>query len=304
MSNVQPLPAPSAHAVTYAGVIEMSVEDWINVEENPVQRGTERRAEYAKHLHVLDAVHQEVRMARLPSGRCIKLDGHTRGFLWGGGLAHKGIRPGRPDYLSVSVYECRRIDDVTALYDKFNSKAAVKTASDEVQGAHRQLNVTFTSALLRAGCYGQAVRLLHQRVNGYGKSYKPGYLRECVREFKTELGKLDACNPARKDFPAPFIMAAIATIRVYGLPAVTFWANYAADAGSKIGDERDPVQALREVLLDARAKHGITTASYFELMGQAVNAVEAELRGATYKRVIRKKTEPQLAAFLRRVKRG
>lgn len=303
MSNVQPLPVAREHAVTYAGVIEMSVEDWINVEENPVQRGTERRAEKATHLHVLDAVHQETRMARLPGGRSIKLDGHTRGFLWAGGLAHKGISPARPDYLSVSVYDCRSIDDVTALYDKFNSKAAVKTASDEVQGAHRQLDLRFTSPLLRAGCYGQAVRLLHQRVNGYGKSYKPGYLRECVREFRAELAKLDACQPARKDFPAPFIMAALATIRVYGQPAVTYWTGYAADAGYKIGEERDPVQALREVLLDARAKQGITTASYFDLMGQAVNAVEAQLHGVNYKRAIRKKTEAHLAAFLRRVKR-
>lgn len=309
MSKVQPLPVarqngPRDHAVVYAGVIEMSVEDWINVEDNPVQRDTERRAKKAKHLHILDAVHQETRMARLPDGQCIKLDGHTRGFLWAGGLAREGIEPRRPEYVSVSVYDCRAKVDVIALYDKFNSKAAAKTAVDEVQGAHRQLKLQFTSPLLRAGCYGQAVRLLHQRVNGYGKSSEPGYLRVCVAEFQAELAKLDAFDPGHKDFPAPFIMAALSTIRVYGKPAVEFWDDYARDAGSKIGDERDPVQALREVLLDARARRDINSATYFDMMGQAVNTVEAHLRGMTYKRVVRKKTEAQLAAFLRRVKRA
>ena len=303
MSNVEPLPVPRDHAVAHAGVIEMSVEDWINVPDNPVQRDTARRARKAKHLHVLDPVHQEVRMARLPDASCIKLDGHTRALLWNGGLAHENIQPKRPEYVVATVYECQTREDAKRLYDKFNSRASVKTWQDEVQGAHRELDLHFESSLLRAGRYGMAVRSLYELLYRVAYQTTPTFTRRCVEEFAPELRFLDRCVPSKADFPVAVTMAALATIRDSGSPAVEFWDRYAKDAGYKGDGERDPVQALRETVQTAREQKRLSKQFYLELMGPAAAAVAMDQRGGIYKKKKGIGTgEKKLAALLDRLR--
>lgn len=65
-----------------AHIKKMLVEDWIAVDANPIQRDTERHAAKAKHLRVFHPTHSVVSAAELPSGKLIKLDGHTRALMW------------------------------------------------------------------------------------------------------------------------------------------------------------------------------------------------------------------------------
>ena len=296
MNNVKPQQVPS---LPYS--ITMSVEDWINVEDNPIQRDTKKRAKKAYHLHVFQPVHAEVRMAKLPNGRCIKLDAHTRSFLWDGGLKSRGILPARPEILLVAVYPCRDLQHAKRLYEKFDSKAALKSPQDEIQGAHRELGLKFESPLLKNAFYALSVRTLYLALYG-NKDQGPGFLRRCVKEFTPELKSLDACGPRSNLFPVSFVMAALSTIRVYKEPAVDFWTRYARKEGWRIDSESDPVQALHEYLSAARIEKRLSKQFYAEVMSRAVNAVEKDMRGGTYEKRINKKTTAELAVFLTKAK--
>jgi len=158
MSNVEALPAPrhaapaaSGPGIVYAGTMTMTIDDWIAVPDNPVQRDTERHARKATHLHALHPTHQVVEMARLPNGEQYKVDAHSRAYLWDGRLAGEGIRPERPRLLTVNVWACQSLADVKRHYDTCDSKAAVVTLPDKLHGAQRELELRFRSTLLKSG---------------------------------------------------------------------------------------------------------------------------------------------------------
>jgi hypothetical protein len=316
MSNVEPLPAPDrGHAraaarsvpvagvgIIFAGTMTMTVDDWIAVPDNPVQRDTERHARKATHLHTLHPTHQVVDMARLPNGQQYKADAHSRAFLWDGRLAGEGIRPQRPRLVTVKVWACQNLSDVKRLYDTCDSKAAVETLPDKLHGAQREIGLTFNSTLLKSGRYGQAVKNLYQKVYGYEDRKRPDFLRICVTEFVDDLRRLDDCNPSQGHFPFAITMAALATIRAYGEQAVDFWKGYEREAGWKMDGDRDPIQALHEALQDTRARKQIDSQHQWELMGRAVNAVEMAARSGTYKGRIKKKSAAQLDGFLKTLK--
>lgn len=76
---------------------KMLVEDWIKVEDNPIQRDTEKHAAKAKHLMTPHPSHSFVFAAELPNGKLIKLDGHTRALMW----RRKDVSPPMQDGLRV-----------------------------------------------------------------------------------------------------------------------------------------------------------------------------------------------------------
>lgn len=64
---------------------KMSLHQWLQVPDNPRQRDTIRHATKAAkdHLSEPSLTHLEVSAAELPNGELLKLDGHTRSYLWG-----------------------------------------------------------------------------------------------------------------------------------------------------------------------------------------------------------------------------
>ena len=120
---MQTLPVPT--------IREMTIGARIGVRTNPSQRDHINRR--AAHLDRLEPQHLMVAAAQLPDGTLVKLDGHTR--------AHR--RQSAPERfphhqtLHVAVYPVAYLDRAIALYQTFDSKAAVESSRDQLAGALR-----------------------------------------------------------------------------------------------------------------------------------------------------------------------
>jgi len=110
--------------------IEMSVEEFLDIPDNPAQRDTQQHAKTAskRHLKTLHPSHAKVVIAK-NARETWKVDGHTRGFLWLKGSLEA------PKKLSVDVYHVENRDEAAALYDCFDNIGAVENKRDQIIGA-------------------------------------------------------------------------------------------------------------------------------------------------------------------------
>lgn len=237
----------SAAGVQFSGTIEMTPSQWADVQPNRRQRDTERHAKRAKHLRNPHPVHQRVNAARLPDGRLIKLDGHTRALLWERGELQS------PQTVLVDVWTCENEGAAAALYSTFDNRGAVETSSDQMFGAVRELHLEFSSDLLKSGLYVHAIRFGFAMLYSKPKSDEMT-VYDLVGYWRPELELLDGCEPGRIRFVGGVTVAALITLRRYGAEATDFWKSYAKGAGVKLENELDPVEMLEQVVRDRRVK--------------------------------------------------
>lgn len=286
----------------YMGRIEMSVQHWGQVRDNPRQRDTEAHAKKARHLNTYDPIHRFVNMAQLPDGTTYKLDGHTRVYKWLRGEALG------PDTVLVDVYLCDDLHAVQELYTKFDSQSAVETGPDKIAGAARQHQLTFKSPMLRAGRYGSAVkRLFMYTTKSWGSWSEARFIYDAVAFYRSELELLDTLKPQPKHFPSGIIMAALATFRRRGPAVLPFWQAYAAEQGKKDGSRMDAVQALSQAVLVSKVKGKVADGGQGQqlgLLGRGITAAEAYRRGDWYKLGtgggLRNMSEANVKEYLRR----
>lgn len=129
----------------YLGNTAVSVADFIAIKDNPAQRDTARRAATAKHLFAFDPHHLQVSVGMMPNGDFVKLDGHTRAYLW-----ERDGTTGLPDNMRVNADVYAVADDaaLVSLYDKIDAKFAVDTAQDAIYGAVKLLGAEFKSSMM------------------------------------------------------------------------------------------------------------------------------------------------------------
>ncbi len=263
------------HGYKWSGIEYMTPDQWHQVRDNPRQRDTEKHAKKAKHLSTLREDHREVLAGRLPTGELIKIDGHTRDYLW-----HRNTPTG-PAELVVRVYECLNINAAMDLYSTVDNPAAVEGATDQVYGALRELNVQFTSPLLSRY---QFINALRQATNdAYGPKHGMDVNR-IVKEWLPELKLLDLCNPCRDAFVSPTVHAALMTFRVHGESAISFWEAYANGKGELTGGYMNAVQALATRLVALKAKTRLGSgAVHREIVATCLGAYENRDKGLRYK---------------------
>lgn len=110
-------------------VVEMSLSEWMSVMDNPRQRDTEQRAVKAqRYLRTPSPEHPVVHAARLPDGTLVKLDGHTRSYLWSTGK----IPP--PERIICVLVNAASIDQACELYWHYDSRRTVKSTADMLSG--------------------------------------------------------------------------------------------------------------------------------------------------------------------------
>lgn len=288
----------------YIGRVEMPISEWAAVSDNPRQRDTELHANKAAHLKQYDPIHRFVSMAVLPDGDRIKLDGHSRVWLWSRNQVCG------PATVFVDVYACEAKDIVEDLYSKFDSQAAVETGADKIAGAARRHTLVFKSGMLRSGRYGSAVKRLYAySTKTWGKSWgNHDFVYNAVGFYRNELALLDEVGPTPGVFPSGIIMAALATFKRRGRAVLPFWLAYAQDRGQKDGVNKDAVQALRDAVaktkLGAKGKKGDGgQIQQLGLLGKGIIACEAYRTGQTYTvgtgGGIREKKEDALVEYLR-----
>jgi hypothetical protein len=243
-------------------VIEMPIEKWASVEDNPRQRDTEMRAQRAKHLFKFSPDHATVMAARLPSGKLIKLDGHTRTFLWQNGSVQG------PETVRVVTFDVADMDEAKELYTHFDSDKAVERGNEKISGAFREYGLNPQSALLRSGRIANALRVA-RRALGMGQSSD---VYEIMGALKKPIKLLDSLMLNKHTFPTGMVAAIIITTARYGEDALPFWRAVLANAGSKIDGEMDGVQACYELQLHAQGKYGESAVQ--ELAQRALSAFE------------------------------
>ena len=242
----------------------MSVSDWINVKDCPIQRNTELHAKKSlkKHLKQSSETHKRVSAARLPNKDIYKLDGHTRSYLWAEGKLIPPIED-----LTVDVYLVEKIEEVIDLYKQFDSPHATESTVDRLNGAYRLNNFFPESELIKKGPITSSIKIIiHNNHSHSIDIYKE------VSQFIPALKPIDSEGFSKKGFTAPVLAALVITFMRDGEPSLEFWRKYSKDQGEKTGKGKDGVQALKEMLLDYRVK-GKNSQSMFgrEILGKTIS---------------------------------
>ena len=253
---------------------KMTIEQWIGVTDCSIQRDTVAHAKKArnKHLKVSSITHARVAAARLPNGKLVKLDGHTRAALWNDGSLE------RPDCgLFVDVYKCQTNADVERLYKEFDNTSATETAGDKLYGAYRGHGFTPVSRLIIGGSVSTALKLCLSSSDDI-----PIYDR--VTPFIGALRIIDQAMLNNRPFPAGVLSALIITVMRDGDDALEFWRAYSNNEGCKQSGKRDAVQALTEIVLERRSKANLSCARTLirDLAGKSVSAYQAFQKGRWY----------------------
>lgn len=273
--------------------IIMSPAQWAGVPDNPIQRDTQRHAERAKRAHLRhpSPVHRFVSAARLPDGKLVKLDGHTRSLLWQTGeLA-------APPFVCVTAHDVEDLQEAAELYKTFDASSAAENASDKLSGAYRSAGFTPRSALLTSGGITSALKLL----NG-GPAAD---IYEAFNDWLDELRALDGIDGlTKRNMPASLIAAALLTIRVHLGAAREFWIAYAGGAGTRVDGVSDGIDELMRTVERARAARRLSgNSNLIELAARAVSCVEAFANGRTFRSGARAIDLSAYIAAARRAKR-
>jgi len=228
------------------GVItkKMSVQDWIELPDNPRQRDTVSHAKKAKkrHLAELSATHEVVSAAMVGGELVCKLDGHTRAFLWASGELR------RPKKVTVHFYSCADMEEAKSLYSHFDNQSAVEGARDKITGACRENGIVLSSPMLKT--YKFAVAL--QQASGF-KGRKKGQEYRLVKLWKEELLEVDSWG--LRDFHTAIKALALVLVANKREKVKEFFTLLDAGAGTREkADGYDGVMLLMMHLDDCKAR--------------------------------------------------
>ena len=256
--------------------VDMTVDEWIAVPDNPRQRDTERHLRRAKHLLSPSPTHAIVSMATDGSGRRWKLDGHTRALAWRQGLVE------RPAKVIATVYPVVDAAEAAELYRHFDNQAAVETGADQIAGAWREYGWAPEAPLLRTGGLINALRFAQGLVRNVRTRAFDMTPYDLVRAWGADLKWLDTLDPKWQQFVSSTITAALLCHRRDGEDATDFWRLYAVDGGQKYEGLLDPVEALSKYIREARAARKLVSAAMLDIVGKALAAYVAHGENRTY----------------------
>ena len=245
--------------------VEMTVDEFILIPDNPAQRDTKFHAKKAMkgHLKEISPTHCRVSVAR-KGKQMWKLDGHTRSYLW------DEMYLDQPNVLLVDVYDVKSSDEAVELYNTFDNQAATETNTDKLQGACRFHGITvykptfirncgMRTALVNAACIAQG---------HLGRTHMPKEM-ELVGEFKRELQwvlneKWDhGCKNDLPGTPSVVIAAMLMTLKIHGNMAMSFWEAYYLDQGVKTKTGRNGVQIAVDWIRACRMKNELMSSAYY-----------------------------------------
>jgi hypothetical protein len=214
---------------------KMSVDQWINIPDNPRQRDTVRHAKSAKrtHLATLEDAHGVVFAAITNGEVTYKLDGHTRAYLWENG--ELDIPRGK---LLVVCFNADTEAEAKRLYQMFDNEDAKEGVTDRVSGACREAGLALASPLLR----GYRFTLAMQCASGSPKLPRREY--EYVRIWESELKELDSWDLSRGIHTSLVALALVLIANGKKEKAMQFFTSFDNDEGIKDSRGNDGVQAL------------------------------------------------------------
>lgn len=253
-------------------LLRMTVEDWLKIPDNPIQRDTHRHAEKARkrHLSKADETHAMVAAAVMPDGSVYKVDGHTRAHLWATGELQ------RPDQLTVVMHSAASTDRLIELYRLYDNPTAAEDSRDRLSGAYRLHGIVSDSWLLTRGGMTSALKFIS------GAAEHRFSIVQMVGEWKTEILMLNEEPFGQGNCPTAVLIAALLTIRRHSSPAHAFWNVYANGLGSKVLGAADGAHELDRLVREASARRMLGSSHTCEVAGKAISCCEAWIRDQKY----------------------
>lgn len=190
--------------------IEVATVDLFSIPRNINQRDEEIRN--STHLKILQVEHLEVAALVDPySGRFALINGHTRVMEW------KNNPAIRPDKVIVKVYEItdplvRFEDEELRLYNSYDSRRAVKSAPDTVQGVLNKLGIDFSTRWMRAGHISEGVKVA-ARLDPNAPDFNKVGIEPLIAHFRKELELLDTIGPRKSWFIVAFLATALIALK-------------------------------------------------------------------------------------------
>ncbi len=284
--------------------ITMTPSQWAGVQINPRQRDVER---HAKKILGDFVPWQEqgasVQAAILPNGTLVKLNGHTRSYLWENRMIHV------PELLHVQAVDARDMDHVIEMYYLFDNRKNVETSDDLITGCMRDLGIEPKSKLFQSGKFSTAVRYLAMSAL-QSRSTVPDMF-ESVKEWKTEILHVDRLIEGRNiaAYPSWILGAMFISSRKYGEAISDFWEAY-LDPNTE-DFNTSPVIQLRMVLSKNRGKSS-GFGNLRDFMGKALSATDhhiagnriSHLKGVLPAGYIKNKARPVSSARMKRSQRS
>lgn len=230
--------------------VNMTVQEFIDVPENPIQRDTQRHAKiYSRpggHLHDFHPTHLRVAICETPEGRQFKLDGHTRAYLWQKGEleipAHQKLR--------VDVYDVKDRDEAMDYYLCFDADGSHETSVDKLTGAFKFHRFTPKHPWMFRGV-GLVSAMQHLVFEpNWGDAKHLTYV-QLLKPWIRVLKQIDSLDPYFNThrFPSFVTAAQLLSVRRDGVQALEFWQRYHDDAGTKSQQTVDGVYRATEVLI-------------------------------------------------------
>lgn len=245
----------------------MSPKEWSRIPSNPAQRDTVSHASKAvkNHLSILIDTHRMVQAANVKGLGLIKLDGHTRSYLW------DQEKLTQPTSIVCVIYDVDSMFDAIALYKTIDQSGALETAKDKLQGAFHLCGIQPKSgAITQSGLTSAFALIAGKNVDIY----------EYSKKFREEIITIDRENFGKNKFVAGLLAAVILGYIQRGHDSLEYFRQYNLGLGKKTGNIRDNVEALTEFIKEARAKGQIGGAqNHYVIAAVALNGMERYLAG-------------------------
>jgi len=248
------------------GFKKMSVDEWIKVRDNPRQRDTVRHADKSKHLKLSHPTHDTVFAASLPGGELVKLDGHTRAFLWSCDKLE------RPTHVDVKIYPVANMDEAKEYYGHFDSSVSVETSADKTSGGLSEAGIEPESGLIKYKANVSA----YKKLDTDSKSI---YQKICG--WKREIALLDRVGFSKNSLQSGGVLGALVLLRCYQEgTSIKFLQLIQLDAGTKNDQGMDAVQMFRKIHDAKRVGHA--EANIYEMAGRLIALYKGFVRGQRY----------------------
>ena len=251
----------------------ISISQWANIPDNPRQRDTQRHAVKSSkhHLAKPSLTHLEVSAAELPDGAMIKLDGHTRSYLWSSGKLES-----LSGFLNITIYPVATIEEAKNLYLQFDNQKAAESSSDRGYGALRENGINAKTPFIYEGKIRTSLEMAEWART---KTKKAIELGAAVGEWKEEIQIIDELHICRQKMNSWILAAALITTRKRGDSAINFWSKYARDEGIKSTKGRDGVEMLNQYVINARKNREVGSTWASTHTPKAVAACEGFIAG-------------------------
>lgn len=216
----------------------LRLDQWSIIPDFPKQRDTENRAKRASKTYLSgpwNPAWDTVAAAVFPDGNMVKLDGHTRSYLWDAGII--AFPPNGK--VTCHVYPVESLQEAERLYVSFNSAASSKNTADFIFGEMRSLGLLdqLQTPFLRRANLAEALRF----ATGIQDPQKAiGVAQDALLLF-------DSFHPKKNFFRSAILGAALLTIRAHGTKALEeFWIPYNQRDFERRGNRTNGPGAIEE----------------------------------------------------------